>query len=203
MTYPRKINLGSGKDFRDEYLNIDIQDDWRPDIVADLSQKDFFQTPRIFQTERFGEVVLSENSIDELIAIDVLEHIHDLVDVMTNALALLREEGVFNILVPYDLSYGAWQDPTHVRAFNEKSWLYYTDWSWYLGWATHRFTVDNFEMLLNPIGQELHSRGIDQQEIMRTPRAVDSMKVSLRKIALRPEEKQFLAAITARKKRNV
>jgi len=43
---------------------------------------------------------------------------------MTNCLKLLRVGGVFKILVPYDLSYGAWQDPTHIRAFNERSWLY-------------------------------------------------------------------------------
>ena len=35
----------------------------------------------------------------------------------------------------------AWQDPTHVRAMNENSWIYYCDWFWYLGWVEHRFAV--------------------------------------------------------------
>ena len=55
------------------------------------------------------------------------------------ALALLKDGGRFEIEVPYERALTAWQDPTHVRAMNEKSWLYYTDWFWYLGWFEHRF----------------------------------------------------------------
>ena len=41
----------------------------------------------------------------------------------------------------------AWQDPTHVRALNRNSWLYYTDWFWYLGWLEHRFVLSRYETL--------------------------------------------------------
>jgi hypothetical protein len=49
--------------------------------------------------------------------------------------------------VPFEHAATAWQDPTHLRALNEKSWLYYADWFWYLGWFEHRFTVDQFHYL--------------------------------------------------------
>ncbi len=159
MVIPKKINLGSGKDYRRDYLNIDINDYWSPDIVADISGVFLQNGSRTFTTKRFGDVTVANDSFDEIIATDVLEHVADLVTTMTNCLNLLRTGGVFNILVPYDLSYGAWQDPTHVRAFNERSWLYYTDWFWYIGWTTHRFNVRSLEFMFSPIGQAMAGAG--------------------------------------------
>jgi hypothetical protein len=92
--------------------------------------------------------------------------------------------------VPYDLSWGAWQDPTHLRAFNERSWLYYTDWHWYLGWDQARFAVGQLNMVLSPVGEALRKRGIGNDEVFRTPRAVDSMQVALVKRLLTEPEKQ-------------
>jgi hypothetical protein len=71
---------------------------------------------------------------------------------MRNCLDLLRAGGQMVIEVPYEKSLGAWQDPTHVRAMNEHSWLYYTDWFWYLGWFEHRFAVREFKWLNEKLG---------------------------------------------------
>lgn len=114
---------------------------------------------------------------DVILANDVLEHVPDLVKTMTNCKDLLKDGGEMRINVPYDLSYGAWQDPTHVRAFNEKSWLYYTDWHWYLGWED-RFHLKHLEFTLSKVVESLK---LPQDEILRTPRAVDSMYVILQK----------------------
>jgi hypothetical protein len=108
---------------------------------------------------------------------------------MTHCLALLKEGGRFEILVPYDLSHGAWQDPTHVRAFNEHSWLYYTEWFWYLGWFEYRFDCVSLEFVPSETGQELIKRNLPQPEVLRTPRAINSMKVSLVKRRTTPAEK--------------
>jgi hypothetical protein len=43
--------------------------------------------------------------------------------------------------VPYEKALTAWQDPTHIRAMNENSWIYYIEWFWYLGWFEHRFEM--------------------------------------------------------------
>jgi hypothetical protein len=90
--------------------------------------------------------------------------------------------------VPYDMSYGAWQDPTHVRAFNERSWLYYTDWHWYLGWTEARFDLQSLEMVLSPLGQRL-AQSMPAEDVHRQPRAVDSMKAVLVKRRLTEEER--------------
>jgi hypothetical protein len=98
---------------------------------------------------------------------------------MTNCRDLLEMGGEMHIHVPYDLSHGAWQDPTHVRAFNEKSWVYYCEWAWYLGWKGSRFELTHLEMRLSEYGASLE---LPQDEIMRLPRAVDSMYVILKKV---------------------
>jgi hypothetical protein len=94
---------------------------------------------------------------------------------MTNCKDLLVEGGEFHIHVPYDLSLGAWQDPTHVRAFNENSWLYYTDWHWYLGWKD-KFVVKELQLIKSKLAEEMN---ISDQMLRILPRMVDSMKVVL------------------------
>src|SRR5262249_51940570 len=122
---PTRINIGGGKDWRFDCLDVDYNADWDPDIVFDLNRP--FPPSQPAKTRRFGTTTIERGYFDEIVANDVLEHIQDLQTAMTSCLELLKLGGRFRIQVPYDLSYGAWQDPTHVRAFNEMSWAYYTD----------------------------------------------------------------------------
>lgn len=197
MSAPTRLNLGSGKDFRADYLNADINAEWSPDIILDIGKPQ--PATQTFDATRFGKVTIAHGAFDEIIANDVLEHIPDLVTAMTNCLHLLREGGLFHIAVPYDLSHGAWQDPTHIRAFNEKSWLYYTDWFWYLNWPTHRFAIQSLKFIPSPLGAEMASAGEKQDLILRTPRAVDAMKVTLEKIALSDKDKEALKNFRAKR----
>lgn len=167
------LNLGSGKDWREDCLNADIQERVKPDWVVDISKVRYGGTIHT----RFGDLEIRPEMFDRIIANDVLEHIPDLVGAMTNCKTLLKPGGEFHIHVPYELSLGAWQDPTHVRAFNENSWLYYTDWHWYLGWED-RFTLSKMDFELSSFGEDLMKR-MPPEEVIRTPRAVDGMKVVL------------------------
>lgn len=107
----------------------------------------------------------------------MLEHIPDLLTAMSNCLRLLKPGGTFHIYVPYDLSLGAWQDPTHIRAFNENSWLYYTDWYWYMSWTEARFEQLSLEFRLSEFGNCSGDEGRPLEDLLRTPRAVDGMSV--------------------------
>jgi SAM-dependent methyltransferase len=171
---PLTLNLGSGKDWREDCLNADIQRRTNPDWVVDISKVNFGE---VINT-RFGEIQIRPNMFTKIIANDVLEHIPDLVSAMTSCKNLLAAGGEFHIHVPYELSLGAWQDPTHIRAFNENSWLYYTDWHWYLGWED-KFTLKQMVFNLSEFGNELAEKLTTDVEILRTPRAVDSMSVIL------------------------
>lgn len=177
LPVPDTLNAGSGKRFLRHCLNIDINPQWNPDIVADLSRP--LEPDAVHPAARFGELRLKPGMFRRIIANDVLEHVADIRQTMRNFLDLLADGGVLEIHVPYDLSLGAWQDPTHVRAFNENSWRYYTEWHWYMGWREHRFDLLEMKLMLTPLGQSLEEQNVPREEVLRTPRAVASMRVRL------------------------
>ena len=193
---PAILNLGSGKDWQEVYFNVDINESMRPDAIVDISDPSLFE--KTYETMRFGQISLYENLFDRIIANDVLEHIRELKTAMTNCLALLKPGGIFQINVPYDLSFGAWQDPTHVRAFNENSWFYYTEWFWYMGWTECRFDVVGVGYVLSPIGEEMREAGNAALEISCMPRAINSMNVRLRKRYLQEAEKMHVQPVLQR-----
>jgi hypothetical protein len=185
---PRTLHIGSGKDFMPDALNVDVNAMWAPDIVADIADPAVVGLE--IDTARFGRVRLCPDYFDRVVAYDVLEHIPQVVAAMTHCLQLLRPGGRFEIGVPYDLSLGAWQDPTHVRAFNENSWRYYTEWHWYLGWTRMRFDLVALAFQPSAWGTELLQTGKSREEALRTPRAIDYMRVVLRKRYLSDSEQR-------------
>lgn len=152
---PNLIHLGSGKDYKPGWLNLDVVERAQPDLLLDLAQP--LSLPLAIESHATGPVLLAEGSVDVIHANNVLEHVPDLVTLMSNGLRLLKVGGEFQIEVPYERALSAWQDPTHVRAMNENSWVYYTDWFWYLGWFEHRFELSSSAYLdaaLNPCKHE-------------------------------------------------
>lgn len=184
--FPSILNIGAGRKFRPWCVNADVDaasaPDWPLDIAAALP------VGAALPAARFGDVELREGMFDAVIADHLLEHVADLPTTMANILRLLKEGGVLYAEVPYDLSYGAWQDPHHVRAFNEKSWLYYTDWHWYLDWRAARFDLAGLQFGPSDYGRRLLAEGLPLQEVLLRPRAVDVMRVELRKRPLTQPE---------------
>jgi hypothetical protein len=102
-----KLNLGCGQNKRAGYVNIDKYSTFTPDLVWDLER-----TPYPFEA----------NSVTEIAAIHVLEHLGQSTDVF---LAIIKElhrilarGGIIEIKVPHHRSDGYWGDPTHVRPIN-------------------------------------------------------------------------------------
>ncbi len=196
--YPLILNLGSGRNFREDCLNVDNRSHWSPDIIADLNFP--FPNPngQPYPTSRFGPLHIHKHSFHTIIAHDVLEHIQQLTVLMKSCLDLLIVGGEFDIVVPYDLSHGAWQDPTHVRAFNERSWPYYTEWFWYLEWDQARFDLIELQFQASQYGKELLAKGQPEAEILKLPRAVDAMHVRLKKILLTEQDQHTYRRMTKR-----
>jgi hypothetical protein len=176
---PRVLNIGSGYRFFGDCVNADIDPKWNPDWLVDIGLP--LNLPMLAETRRFGSIQIAEGMFEKIIAYHVLEHVPNLVLTMTNLLSLLHIGGELHVEVPYDLSYGAWQDPTHLRAFNERSWWYFTDMCWYLGWTRTRFFLAKQEFVLSPLGQSYKEKEIPTDEILLRPRAVDAMRVVLTK----------------------
>lgn len=183
----RRLHIGSGKDYKNGYINIDVNESVSPDVILDLSQ--YYKFPINVRNRSGEDVIFDEESFDEIIVNDVLEHILDLTMFMTNCLTILCVGGSLKIQVPYELSLGAWQDPTHVRAFNENSWKYYTDWFWYLGWFKYRFSISALSFKPSKFGSDMLARKSEVAELLRTPRAIESMSVVLTKVETTPEER--------------
>lgn len=160
---PLRINLGCGHQYMPGWVNIDVDRATHPDIVMDLS--DDIALPILAHSAFSGGIKIDENSVQEILADNVLEHVSDLTRLMTNCLRILAVGGRMTIVVPHERSQAAWQDPTHVRAFNERSWIYYTEWFWRLGWFQHHFRMTSF-MYLDANGQAL-SEGPDQATFMK------------------------------------
>jgi SAM-dependent methyltransferase len=165
-----------------------------PDLVLDLSEP--LDPSALHHTVRFGEIRLRPGMFSRITAFELLEHVADLPRAMLNFLTLLEEGGDLRLSVPYELSQGAWQDPTHVRAFNEKSWLYYTSWAWYMGWREERFELEDMVFVLSEYGRLLEAGGTEREDLLRLPRAVDGMRVVLRKRASTRSERDEFDALT-------
>ncbi|KAF0186727.1 MAG: hypothetical protein FD163_2 [Hyphomonadaceae bacterium] len=186
---PKKLNIGSGRKWKYDYFNLDLDTTRGSDIVFDLSEKFDFDAEH--QTWRFGNVKIPKGHFDYILSEHIFEHVPNLIQCMTTCLDWLCDGGILEVEVPYDLSHGAWQDPTHIRGFNERSWGYYcVNDCWYVGWRTHVFDLISQIHILEPLGSKLQKEGMHVDDVIRVPRAVYGLRVKLRKRELTDAEKR-------------
>ncbi len=197
LSQPSFINLGCGRVFDPEMLNIDSSDNSLCDTLLNIENVE--SLPIKINSKRHGELYIEKNSIDLIIANEFLEHVGDLVKVMTIIKDLLKPGGMLKLTVPYDLSYGAWQDPTHKRAFNERSFWYYDEWCWYLGWNDYKLRIISIELGNRENNFDYKNNNSDKVESREplvnnqtTPRAITHIEALLIKdilpIAKKPDK---------------
>jgi len=101
------LNLGCGNRKYPGTVGVDIRKDVGADIVWDLSK-----TPYKFA---------KDESFDEVIIINTLEHLLDPLPFMKEAYRILKTDGLLHIQVPYWRSENFFIDPTHHHAYHELS----------------------------------------------------------------------------------
>jgi predicted SAM-dependent methyltransferase len=107
----KKLNFGSGKDFREGFTTMDLVDMPGIDIVHNAN---VFPYP--IKTEFF----------DYIEARDILEHLDDVVKVMEELHRILKTGGELFIRVPDGrIPEAIWADPTHKRGFVPVSFDYF------------------------------------------------------------------------------
>lgn len=98
-----KLNLGCGFNKKPGYINVDKMADCNPDQVVDLEK------PWPFP----------DNSIDEVLANHVLEHVGETTEsflsIMKELYRVCANEAVIKIQVPHHNHWTFHSDPTHVR----------------------------------------------------------------------------------------
>jgi ubiquinone/menaquinone biosynthesis C-methylase UbiE len=107
-----RLNLGSGRKYDPQAVNLDVTPDTSPDVVHNLNQ---FPWP--FPDNRFDQVEMR----------DVLEHLDDTIRVLEELHRICRPGAAVHIVVPHFSSNGAFTDPTHKRFFALASFDYVTD----------------------------------------------------------------------------
>ena len=111
-----KLNLGCGNDKRKGYVNVDASKQVNPDKVWDLEK-----TPLPFK----------DNSIDEIMAFHVLEHIHNFIPLMHEFHRICKPGALLRIRTPFYSTWGQFNDPTHVRFFSPSTFNYFNKWKNY------------------------------------------------------------------------
>jgi len=105
-----KLNLGCGNKRIDGYIGVDSKKTTATDILHDLNK---FSYP------------FEDNSVDEILLDNVLEHLDNLILVMEEIHRICRRGAIIKIYVPYAKSDGAFKDPTHKNFFIEKTFQYF------------------------------------------------------------------------------
>lgn len=120
-----KLNIGSGQDYREGYINVDWTTRIKADVVHDLSK---FPWP------------FPDNYADEILMKDSLEHVKDAHTAICEVHRILKPGGKFVCWVPYAKSDGAFQAIEHHSYYTEKSFDYYVDTSKYPSYQGPEFT---------------------------------------------------------------
>lgn len=104
-----KISLGGGPNHKEDFINIDHLQLPEVDIVADLEKG----------------IPLKDNSVDEVEALSILEHLSDTCLIMEEIYRVCAKNAKVVITVPYLKSTAAFKDPTHKRFFSERTFEYF------------------------------------------------------------------------------
>lgn len=105
-----KLDLGCGLRKRDGHIGVDRRPLPGVDVVADLE----------------GTLPFRTGSIDSVFSNHTFEHVRDLIGLMQEIHRICRPDAQVEVSVPYYTSEGATKDPTHVRAFSEGTFEYFT-----------------------------------------------------------------------------
>lgn len=109
-----RIDLACGQQKKEGFIGVDKVAKDGVDIVCDLEEY-----PWPFE----------DNSVYEIYCSHYVEHVRDLMRFMNECYRILKPLSVMTIVCPYWANVRAWQDPTHVRCINEKT-FYYFDKKW-------------------------------------------------------------------------
>lgn len=104
-----KLNIGSGKDYREGYINIEPNERFKADV-----------------RERMENLEYEENSIDEILAQDVIDHITyvETKALMRRFYKWLKPNGLLNIHLPNFANIAVWAKDGNHEAM---TWIHGTD----------------------------------------------------------------------------
>lgn len=115
-----RLNLGSGPDYRLNYVNVDIDPKTPCDKLVDLTQ------PWPFESD----------SVDEILANDIIEHLPDKLHTLREMWRVCKPRARIRLQIPRaDIGQGAYRDPTHTSFWVPQSFssMYMQPGPWHPG----------------------------------------------------------------------
>ncbi|XMA23514.1 methyltransferase domain-containing protein (plasmid) [Bacillus bombysepticus] len=110
----KKLHLGCGRNILEGWINLDIAPLEGVDVIANLNHCKTKPLP------------FDDNSIDEFLAVHLLEHIQQPLDLMEELHRIAKQNAIMVCHVPYGSSDDAFEDPTHIRQFFLNSFTYFS-----------------------------------------------------------------------------
>ena len=108
-----KLNIGCGKMTLDGFINLDERPNPGVDILFDL------------ETCAIKRMPLESSTINYMLASHVLEHIENIIPLMSELWRVAAPNCLLDVRLPYGFSDKAFADPTHKRPFFERSFKYF------------------------------------------------------------------------------
>ena len=103
-----KLNLGSGEDYIEGWLNVDCRDNVKKDLKVDLNK-----FPYPFKKNTFNVVVMKM----------ILEHVSDPIRLLREIVKSCKNKAKIIITVPHAISYANISDIQHKNNFTENSFI--------------------------------------------------------------------------------
>jgi len=97
-----KLNIGSGMDYKEGYVNLDYNINCKPDMIWNLTK-----LPLPFTDNEFEEVYCSH----------ILEHVDNLFNTINELVRITKNEGIIHVKVPHFSNGIGYNDLTHKRFF--------------------------------------------------------------------------------------
>lgn len=105
-----KLDLACGQNKTEGYFGIDLVPGDKVDAAVDL---EVFPWP------------IETGSAEDIVCNHYIEHTSDIIKFMEEVNRILKPGGKIKFVAPYYNSIRCWQDPTHKRAINEATFLYF------------------------------------------------------------------------------
>ena len=105
-----KLHLGCGNDYKEGWINCDISESVKTDMIIELEEKLPFE----------------DNSVSLIEINHTLEHINNFVGLMHEFHRICKSDSFILILVPFYSAWGQYNDPTHVRFFTPFTFGYFS-----------------------------------------------------------------------------
>ncbi|MEK7203302.1 MAG: methyltransferase domain-containing protein [Patescibacteria group bacterium] len=137
----KKLNLGCGDVKILGFLGVDRVKTLATDLVHDLNILPY---------------PFADNSVEEIIADNILEHLEDVISVMEELYRVCQNGAVVKVSLPYYKSSGAFTDPTHKHFFTENSFQYFSPEHEYHFYTKAKFKILKIQLLAKDFGDRRH-----------------------------------------------